>query len=531
LVRKSTTELDFVVRSVAGIDDATARVYLKAADGSELINLGLAFSASESRELVNAVSNVDLDTMRIVMAGSSYLEVASESSGACLLRSPPFVPLFDAYFEFYPTFSVENPLESGEFTRLQCCVDQECKSACKYCHAVGGGTMCSTDCGSAERRVATQCNCDDVSGYTNFPEGYSASMISTEFTSLTVVTQSAWDAQTWDCGEGGRSVGGLREGKHEFGARTVDRGLHTSGDPLLHRWTIDATPPVAGFVRFPEPVVSASAVPAWQYHADEATNTFACTLGTGENVPCPSSDVDSPALLPVNITAYGLRDGEQSLAIQATDAAGNSGANVAVTWTVDDVAPLATLLQVETVGDALLAAAVVEPGATVHCSLTGTTTSAALQVLLTSCTHPVSPDHCPELAITGNGPPGVVGPYFQRWCPAQVPPVPPGDGSGGEEGAVVADGEVDGEAAGAAASGMSASGSGDAAPSPPTPKVPDVPCMVEDRAVYEHHDSRILLQYQQGRWALFENGTAVATISTAAGVPTAISASTVRCSF
>jgi hypothetical protein len=381
-------------------------------------------------------------------------------------------------------------------------VDQRCSSACKYCHAVGGGTMCSTDCGSAERRVATQCNCDDVPGYMHFPEGYSASQVSTQFTTLTVVNETAWNAQGWDCGEGPRQLDGLVEGKHEFGARTLDQGLHTSGDPFLHQWTIDATPPVAGFVRFPDPVVSASSVPMWQYHADEDLKGVVCTLGADGVVPCATPSHDASALFPVNVSEYELGDGEQSFTIEATDLAGNPGAKVAVQWMVDNMAPTVELLQVETVGDALLAAAVVEPGATVLCSLAGLATADGASVQLSSCTHPVSPDHCSELAITGTAPPGVVGPYVQRWCP-DLSSAPPAEGSGDAGDAGI-------------------SGSGSSGTMLPAPKVPDVPCMVEGRPVYEHRDSKVLLQYQSGRWALFQNSVAVMSVSTVAVVPTAI---------
>lgn len=347
--------------------------------------------------------------------------------------------------------------------------------------------MCSTDCGSAESRLVTQCNCDTVPGYANWPQGYGGKMVSTEFTALSRVDQAAWDAAAWPCTQGGKHVGGLREGVHEFGARAVDQGLHTSGEPLLHKWTIDATPPVAGILRFPNPVVAS--MPTVAYHANEAGVVFDCTVTSTNGIrgPCGSGTVAATVA------------GEHTMSIQATDSAGNPGTVLNIGWDVDSDAPIAELVKIQTIGNVLLAAAVTEPGAAIECVLNGTVGTDGSLVSFVGCTHPREPEHCPELTIAATGaagtalPAGVIGPYIQKWCPQEL------DKSGNH------------------------TGGGNNATSTiivEQPRLPDVPCISEGRPVYEHRDSKVELRREGAQWQLVgTNNTVLGRVRSAASVP------------
>lgn len=458
--------------------------------------------------------SVPLDSMRVVMGGQSYVKVVDGGDG-CIARSTLIVPLFGAYFEFYATFTPNDPAAGGEYSRLQCCLDNECSSPCKYCHAAGRD-MCSTDCGSAERRLATQCSCDTVPGYTNWPKGYTGKMVSTDFTALSRVSQESWDSAAWPCTQGGKHVGGLREGVHRFGARAVDQGLHTSGEPLLHQWTIDATPPVAGILQFPNPVVST--MPTIKYHADEAGVVVDCTVTNDEgSAPC----VGAGAGVGVGASAAVVA-GAHSMSIQGIDTAGNPGAVLRVGWTVDDDAPFAELVRIQTIGDMLLATAVTEPGATLECSLSGRVDLDGSSVAYSGCTHPKHEEYCTKIAITAVMPGsdtgtalalGIVGPYAQKWCTQERHANSSNvDGNGGN-------------GAGAIGSGNVSSNISSAPVIVAEPTVPDVPCISEGRPVYEHRDSKVELRRQGARWLLIgSNNTVLGGIRSAAKVPEAIPA-------
>ena len=118
----------------------------------------------------------------------------------------------------------------------------------------------------------------------------------------------------------------LEDGAHRFEVRATD-GANT-GQAAVHAWTIDTVAPVATIGSGPaDPSKSSSA--SFAFGADEAGG-FECRLDDGNWAAC-----DSPQ-------GYAdLADGDHSFEVQATDAAGNTGAAAGYAWTIDTIAPTA----------------------------------------------------------------------------------------------------------------------------------------------------------------------------------------------
>ena len=94
---------------------------------------------------------------------------------------------------------------------------------------------------------------------------------------------------------------------------------------------VDGTPPAVAIDSHPANPTD-NPVPSFTFSAGESA-TFACKLDGGSFATCTSP------------TSYGaLSDGPHTFTVRATDAAGNSG-QTSYTWTVDTVAPVATITQ------------------------------------------------------------------------------------------------------------------------------------------------------------------------------------------
>jgi hypothetical protein len=122
----------------------------------------------------------------------------------------------------------------------------------------------------------------------------------------------------------------LAPGSHTFGVRAKDTAGNT-GVVATHTWTIDTTAPTASITAGPSnPSNSTSA--SLSFTSTEAGSTFECRLDGSAFAPCTS---------PKSYTA--LADGSHTFEVRTTDPAGNVSAVVGRTWTVDTVAPTATI--------------------------------------------------------------------------------------------------------------------------------------------------------------------------------------------
>jgi CSLREA domain-containing protein len=127
----------------------------------------------------------------------------------------------------------------------------------------------------------------------------------------------------------------LADGEHTFMVRATD-GAGNLGEAASNAWTVDTVAPVASIGSGPDQLTNRTAA-SFGFGADEEAS-FECKLDAGEWVACTSPQ------------AYGsgpgeppLADGEHTFEVRATDGAGNLGEAASYEWTVDTVAPLASI--------------------------------------------------------------------------------------------------------------------------------------------------------------------------------------------
>jgi hypothetical protein len=93
---------------------------------------------------------------------------------------------------------------------------------------------------------------------------------------------------------------------------------------------VDGTPPQATVTEKPSNPSNVKS-PSFAFTANEAS-TFECKLDTGAVEPCTSQK-----------SYANLADGLHAFTVRATDTAGNVGASVSYGWTIDTIAPTATI--------------------------------------------------------------------------------------------------------------------------------------------------------------------------------------------
>ncbi|MCE9576359.1 MAG: cell envelope biogenesis protein OmpA, partial [Deltaproteobacteria bacterium] len=132
------------------------------------------------------------------------------------------------------------------------------------------------------------------------------------------------------CASTGQNYTSLADGMHVFAVRAIDAAGNVAATPATFTWTIDTVAPVATITATPSnPSTSASAT--FAYTANEAGATFECRLDSAATfTACPAS-------------YSGLADGSHTFRVRAIDLAGNTGAAATFTWTIDTVAPVATI--------------------------------------------------------------------------------------------------------------------------------------------------------------------------------------------
>jgi hypothetical protein len=127
-----------------------------------------------------------------------------------------------------------------------------------------------------------------------------------------------------------RNFAGLSEGNHTFEVRATD-ALGNVGAPAAYGWRIDTVPPSVQITEKPSTPSNQSS-PSFSFAASEPGSAFACRLEQGGFAPCNPPKSFGP-----------LTDGQHAFAVRATDAAGNTGAAATHTWTIDTVAPTASI--------------------------------------------------------------------------------------------------------------------------------------------------------------------------------------------
>jgi large repetitive protein len=167
----------------------------------------------------------------------------------------------------------------------------------------------------------------------------------------------------------------LADGEHFVRVRATDRAGNTDASPANRKWTVDTVAPNTTIDNGP-PALTNSNTAIFEFSSNEAGSTFACSLDSGAYEPCSSPR-----------TYSNLSDGEHTVRVRATDAAGNTdGSPASRSWTVDTVAPNTTIDDgppaVTNSTSATFAFSSNEPGSTFECSLD----DAAYQ----SCTSPRS---------------------------------------------------------------------------------------------------------------------------------------------
>ena len=121
-------------------------------------------------------------------------------------------------------------------------------------------------------------------------------------------------------------LGSIGSGPHTFSVTATDAAGNT-GRSATRTWTVDGVAPVVTITAGP-PALTSAASASVSFTVDDPTATLECSNDGGPWQPCTSP-----------VTRSALSDGSHTVAVRATDAAGNVSAPAARTWTVDAVAP------------------------------------------------------------------------------------------------------------------------------------------------------------------------------------------------
>jgi hypothetical protein len=127
-----------------------------------------------------------------------------------------------------------------------------------------------------------------------------------------------------------KTYGNLGDGTHNFAVRAIDRAGNI-GVSVTYDWTIDTSAPTTSITQKPASSSSTSSA-TFAFAASEAGSSFACRLDNGSFSPCASPK-----------TYINLSDGPHAFAVRATDAASNTGPDVAYGWTIETRSPTAVV--------------------------------------------------------------------------------------------------------------------------------------------------------------------------------------------
>jgi hypothetical protein len=130
---------------------------------------------------------------------------------------------------------------------------------------------------------------------------------------------------------------GLDDGEHDFDVRAIDpAGNESSVEGVRRTWSVDRSSPGATITEGPA-TLSADSAPTFEFTTDEPGADFQCRIDSSVAVefePC-----ETPR------TYEALDDGPHSFDVRAVDAAGNVGPIDSHTWSIDTLAPLASVDQ------------------------------------------------------------------------------------------------------------------------------------------------------------------------------------------
>ena len=140
-----------------------------------------------------------------------------------------------------------------------------------------------------------------------------------------VTFQCRLDGGAWQPCSSPRGLDSLTLGEHLLSVRATDAAGNV-GAPATRRWTVtsppDTTAPSVTFSSTP-PATTTSRSASFTFSASEPGVSFACSYDGGAFQACQS---------PHTVTDVGVDD--HTLAVRATDAAGNTGAPAIASWTV-----------------------------------------------------------------------------------------------------------------------------------------------------------------------------------------------------
>lgn len=139
------------------------------------------------------------------------------------------------------------------------------------------------------------------------------------------------DDAAWGPCSSPKTLADLSDGQHTFAVRATDRAGNTDPTPAGRTWTIDATAPETVLDSGPQGTL-ATAEAALEFSSEPGAS-FECLLDHWTWEPCTSPK-----------TYAALADGEHTVAVRATDAAGNTDRTPERrTWSVDTAAPETTV--------------------------------------------------------------------------------------------------------------------------------------------------------------------------------------------
>ncbi|MEI7890178.1 MAG: hypothetical protein WCI34_07690, partial [Actinomycetes bacterium] len=236
------------------------------------------------------------------------------------------------------------------------------------------------------------------------------------------ISISAEEGATFSCSvDGGdysacstpKSLSGLADGLHSLAVKAID-ALGNTGSAATASWTVDTTPPAAPVLSGAPDSLTKHITAAISASAEDGAS-LSCSVDGGDYLACSS---------PVALS--GLADGAHSLAVKATDAAGNTGSAATASWTVDTTPPAAPVLNGAPASFTKSRSASIsisgETGATFACSVDGGEYSA--------CTSPLAitdlADGLHSLAVKAIDVPGNTGsPKTVSWTVDTTAPAAP----------------------------------------------------------------------------------------------------------
>ncbi len=208
------------------------------------------------------------------------------------------------------------------------------------------------------------------------------------------------------------SLSGLVEGSHSLSVRQADRAGNLSAPSVLS-WEVDTTAP-APPVLSGAPETFTNSTNAVISLTGEPGGSFRCSIDGS-----PFSACSSP------VVRTGLSDGNRSVSVNQTDAAGNTGTPASVSWTVDTVAPAAPSLSGAPVGTTSSTGATLsfsgEVAASFECSLDAAAFAPCLSPLVLS----ELPDGLRAFAVRQKDRAGNTSPATNASWTVDSPPSPP----------------------------------------------------------------------------------------------------------